>query len=348
VAGGFFTAAGGVAANNIARWNGSTWSAVGSGMDNTVSALTVLPNGDLVAGGFFTTAGAVAASRIARWDGSAWSSFGSGMNSGITALAVLPNGDLVASGGFTTAGGVAANSIARWNGSTWSSLGSGMNSGIAALITLPNGDLVAGGFFTAAGGVAASRIARWNGSTWSTLGGGMDNTVNALTVLPNGEVVAGGDFTTAGGSVSAYLARYIPTCPATAVPTGTACPGSGGPNTYAATNLPWIGTTFRARSTTIPTFAFVAVVTGFTPISISLSSLLPPSPPACNLLITPDSVEVTISNAGAVDTQLAIPNSVALASLQLHQQLILLEVDPSLVFLENTSSNALSLTIGAF
>jgi hypothetical protein len=172
--------------------------------------------------------------------------------------------------------------------------------------------------------------------------------VHALTVLPNGDLVAGGEFSTAGGSVSTHFARYAPTCPATTVTTGIACPGSGGPNTYAATNLPWIGTTFRARSTTIPSFAFVVVATGFTPISIPLSSLLPPSPPACNLLVTPDSVEVTISNAGAVDTQLVIPNSVALAGLQLHQQLVLLEVDPSLVFLENTSSNALSLTIGAF
>ena len=29
-----FTTAGGVAANYIAKWNGSAWSALGSGMDN--------------------------------------------------------------------------------------------------------------------------------------------------------------------------------------------------------------------------------------------------------------------------------------------------------------------------
>ncbi len=31
-AGGYFTTAGGSAATNIAKWNGSTWSALGSGM----------------------------------------------------------------------------------------------------------------------------------------------------------------------------------------------------------------------------------------------------------------------------------------------------------------------------
>ena len=221
---------------------------------------------------------------------------------------------------------------------------------VQALTVLPNGDLVAGGQFPIAGGIAADRIARWNGSTWSALGSGMNNTVLALTMLPNGDLAAGGDFTTAGGSVSASVARYVSTCPATVVATGTACPGSGGPNTYTAINLPWIGTTFRARSTTIPSFALVVVATGSTTTSIPLANLLPLSPPACNLQVTPDLHEWnrTVSSAGIIDTQLAIPGSVALAGLQLHQQLILLEVDQNLVVLESTSSNALTLTIGAF
>jgi hypothetical protein len=100
VAGGDFTTAGGVAANRVARWNGTSWSPLGSGMSSFVSALAVLPNGDLVAGGQFTTAGGVAANRIARWDGSSWSPLGSGVNSSVIALAVLRTGDLVAGGYF--------------------------------------------------------------------------------------------------------------------------------------------------------------------------------------------------------------------------------------------------------
>jgi hypothetical protein len=40
-----------VSANYIARWNGTSWSALGTGMNGSVSALAVLPNGDLIAGG---------------------------------------------------------------------------------------------------------------------------------------------------------------------------------------------------------------------------------------------------------------------------------------------------------
>ena len=41
-AGGRFTTAGGLPANNIARWSGSSWSALGAGVNLGVSALTVL------------------------------------------------------------------------------------------------------------------------------------------------------------------------------------------------------------------------------------------------------------------------------------------------------------------
>jgi hypothetical protein len=51
VVGGEFTTAGGVAANNIAQWNGASWAPLGSGVNGLVYALAALPNGDLVAGG---------------------------------------------------------------------------------------------------------------------------------------------------------------------------------------------------------------------------------------------------------------------------------------------------------
>jgi len=57
IAAGDFTTAGGVPANNIARWNGSAWSRLGTGIDSFVYALATLPNGDLIAGGSFSTAG---------------------------------------------------------------------------------------------------------------------------------------------------------------------------------------------------------------------------------------------------------------------------------------------------
>ena len=53
----FFTTAGGNAAQYIAQWNGSNWSALGSGMNGQVIALAVRSGSTLYAGGAFTTAG---------------------------------------------------------------------------------------------------------------------------------------------------------------------------------------------------------------------------------------------------------------------------------------------------
>jgi hypothetical protein len=88
-AGGAFTSAGGVSANRIAKWNGSAWSALGSGMNARVDALTVFDDGTgpaLYAGGFFTTAGGVSANRIAKWNpGAPGSAARIGMNNDDTA-----------------------------------------------------------------------------------------------------------------------------------------------------------------------------------------------------------------------------------------------------------------------
>src|SRR5690606_2012417 len=93
-AGGYFTTVGGITANNIARWDGSSWSPLGSGMNNSVYALTVFDDGSgtgpaLYAGGAFTTAGGVTVNRIAKWDGSSWSPLGSGMSGSVRALTVF-------------------------------------------------------------------------------------------------------------------------------------------------------------------------------------------------------------------------------------------------------------------
>src|SRR6266567_4284728 len=77
-----YTVYAGVIANRIAKWNGSWWTALGSGMGGinpNVFAMAV-SGSDLYAGGNFTTAGGIAATNIAKWNGVTWSALGSGMN----------------------------------------------------------------------------------------------------------------------------------------------------------------------------------------------------------------------------------------------------------------------------
>ncbi|HOB97221.1 MAG TPA: hypothetical protein PKM43_00585 [Verrucomicrobiota bacterium] len=203
-AGGVFTQAGGVGTSHIARWNRSGWSALGQGMNNTVSALALSGN-DVYFGGSFTTAGGVAARAVARWDGKVWATLGTGMNDAVWALA-MHGGDLYAGGGFTMAGGVPADAIAKWDGSAWSALGTGMNGPVRALAMSGN-ELYAGGVFTTAGGVPANSIARWDGAKWSALGAGLDGEVRVLAVSGK-SLYAGGNFARAGTLVVNSIARW--------------------------------------------------------------------------------------------------------------------------------------------
>jgi len=93
--GGAFGNAGGVSVNNIAKWDGSSWSALGAGVNNSVYAMAVSGT-NLYVGGAFTTAGSIAASRIAVWDGSNWSALGTGLNGSVTALEASGNTVLLA------------------------------------------------------------------------------------------------------------------------------------------------------------------------------------------------------------------------------------------------------------
>jgi trimeric autotransporter adhesin len=224
VVGGRFTSAGGVSASNIARWSGTTWTPLASGVNGEVFDLELLPGGDLVAGGAFLNAGGTSASYVARWNGITWSNLGNGVNGQVNALAAMPDGRLFAGGVFTTASGTPSNQIAVWDGSSWSAVGTGASNGVSHtttavirdLLPLPNGNLIAGGRFSMAGGVAASRVARWNGTTWSNVGSGFDsrslsssvNEVFTLGLLPNEGILAGGSFDLAGSAEVSNVAKF--------------------------------------------------------------------------------------------------------------------------------------------
>lgn len=202
--GGVFNTAGGVAAHNVARWNGSSWFALGSGAGQ-VRSITV--SGDnLFVGGNFDDAGGIEANHIAKWNGNSWSALGSGINNTIYALAASDNG-LYAGGRFTTVGKFGKmRHIAKWNGSTWLPLGEGVSWDVFAL-ALSGTDLYVGGRFTAAGGIEANHIAKWEGSEWAPLGSGVSDDVRALAVAGN-DLYAGGDFLTAGGIEVNHIAKW--------------------------------------------------------------------------------------------------------------------------------------------
>lgn len=206
IAGGSFGFAGGVAANNIAQWDGYSWQPLGAGVNGQVDALTVY-NGELIAGGRFTVAGDVEVRFLAKWDGTEWTDVNGDMGNIVVSLAVYQN-KLIVGGYFRDADGFPANYIVGFDGE-WFNLGSGMggSQGQVMALTVHNNELYAGGFFTSAGGIGANHIAKWNGSTWSSLGSGISNIVYSLTSY-NGSLIAGGLFLSAGGISANHIASW--------------------------------------------------------------------------------------------------------------------------------------------
>ncbi|MBF9143304.1 T9SS type A sorting domain-containing protein [Hymenobacter properus] len=227
--GGSFTAAGNVPANCLAHWDGTAWSAMGTGVATnpsgalSVTALAMAPNGDVYAGGAFSQIGNVAANNVARWDGTAWNALGSGAANGtdgrVRTLVVASNGDVYAGGTFGNAGNVAAINVARWNGATWSSFGTGAANGVRlgsvwCLALGPNGTVYVGGDFLQAGGLLGTTcVAKWSGTAWSGLnnsgaGTGLNAVVYDMAVAANGDLYACGGFSQAGGAPANYVARW--------------------------------------------------------------------------------------------------------------------------------------------
>ncbi|MBL7943742.1 MAG: CSLREA domain-containing protein, partial [Flavobacteriales bacterium] len=204
--GGRFTDAGGVAtADYIARWNGSAWSALGSGVNNWVYSVAASETDVYVGGNFIDAGGVAAADHIAKWNGSSWSALGSGVNGLVYSIAVSET-DVYVGGLFSDTGGVTtADNIAKWNGSAWSGLSTGVND-IVFAIALLGKDLYAGGLFVNADGITNNnKISRYQftGQTILVTTGADEITLNgqcslreAITAAQSNQVV---DSCTPGG-----------------------------------------------------------------------------------------------------------------------------------------------------
>ena len=165
-AAGTFSVAGGLTNINIAKWTGSIWTNLSTGMNADVFDLALDPQNHLYAAGDFTNVGGIVANRIACWDGSVWTNLGDGFGFWTRALAYDTNTDYLYIGGcFTNSGSWPRNYAARWNGLSWTNLDIGMDSYVLDMAVDARGNLFAGGWFTTAGGESNTvGIARWGES----------------------------------------------------------------------------------------------------------------------------------------------------------------------------------------
>jgi hypothetical protein len=200
VFGGYNIQISGTNIQNMARWDGTNWHALGPDAPNFVNAMAA-HQGDLYAAnnlGFHDG--------LARWNGSSWSGLGTGFPGGGDAWALCTHDDeLVAGGSFSNAGGVPANSIAAWDGSAWHAFGDGFVGTVNA-VTSWNGVLVAGGSFTASGLQPLDGAAYWDGTSWHPMGSNVTN-IWYLGIY-YGELFASGMFRLPDNSEIETLAKW--------------------------------------------------------------------------------------------------------------------------------------------
>ena len=388
VAGGVLSQAGGVPTTGIARWNGSTWSALGGGIAGEVEAVLPLPNGELLVGGSFAQAGGVPATNLARWTGAAWQPFGGGTNDRVRSLVRLFDGSLVVGGDFTTSGApaVVTPRIARWTGTAWQAMtsGTGFDAPVHSLTLHPSGPLLAGGAFTVCDQQAMQGLARWNGGTsWTSLSvapmhrvlafGSGDLVASPLVATPETSVLlrlgaqvtalisgpiadvqpaANGDVLVAGSFAVAggVVSQGFARYTSTCPATVTNVGAGCAGTTLTVVSMPYTGGVHRATASGLPTPAFAFHVLGFAAVqpALPLVAVLPQALPGCLLHASPDVVELAPLLVGDFDVQLAVPTNISLNGTTFFEQVVAMQVGPGSSILAVTASNAFRLTVGVF
>ncbi len=203
--GGVFFEAGGLPANEVARWSNGSWQPLGTGVvgpSPSVGEFITL-GGELIVGGSFATAGGLPVDDVARWTGSQWIAFSQYEDATCLALTIYQDRLIMGS-----------TEVLMWTGSAWVPVGANGPIQSVDALTVWRGQLIAGGFFDTTTG-PGNHIAAFDGAAWHPLGSGINGSVWALTTWdPDGPgpmealLIAGGSFGTAGGLPAANIAAW--------------------------------------------------------------------------------------------------------------------------------------------
>ena len=185
----------------VSRWNGTQWETFGPQIFGQVLTMYVHDQ-VLYIGGWMPIFG-----NLVSWDGSVQQTVGGGTDGTVYTFESF-QGDLLVGGTFTNAGGTAANRLARWDGSSFSAF-PGITGGSVFALTVFKGRLYASGNNLFNEDTPKQWFARWNGSAWKSVGGGLDSFAwDLLADDAGGHIYAVGAFRHAGGAPSSYFARW--------------------------------------------------------------------------------------------------------------------------------------------
>ncbi|HET6567811.1 MAG TPA: T9SS type A sorting domain-containing protein [Rhodothermales bacterium] len=208
-AAGNFTEIGGVAANRVARWDGTAWHAMGDGPQGGIYTLYA-DGSDVYAGGRFVDANGLVQDMIRRWDGTAWQPIGSYYTTTSTRVeAIAKIGDRLYIGGilYKPDGTGSAVNVAMWDGTSWAAVGDGVGGDFDEVTALAvvNGELYAALRVPPSGGTGS--VFRWNGSNWVEIGAFDRDRVNVLFANGN-DLYVGGNFTSVNDTPAYRIAKW--------------------------------------------------------------------------------------------------------------------------------------------
>jgi uncharacterized delta-60 repeat protein len=224
VLGGSFNTVNGISRSGVALLedNGTVSPAFnpGTGVDGSVFAVAVQPDGKILIGGDFAVVNGSSHPRLARLnlDGSVDPTFdaGSGPSGPVRAIALQPDGKILIGGSFTNVSGATRGRLARLSSSgildpVFMGAVEGGNLDVTAITLQFDGKIIVAGDFTQFNGVSRNRITRLygNGKTDPTInfGDGANDSINTAVIQPDRKIVVGGRFTTFDGEPRSFLAR---------------------------------------------------------------------------------------------------------------------------------------------
>lgn len=207
IAGGLFNSVGTKTITNIARWDGTKWDSLKSGLNNSVYN-TCVHNNNLIAAGDFTKSGSNSTVKyVGQWNGIAWQpinlayTFKTG---GIKPLVSFTN-KLIIGNVFDTISSIPMRGIAVWDGISFTSMGNNIFTGINSFWVY-NSELFCGASTNSITCCGSDFVFKWSGSAWQQIGGAFDGPILSMEDYGT-DLYSGGLFQNCAGSSMNYVAK---------------------------------------------------------------------------------------------------------------------------------------------
>jgi len=195
---------GSVPRTGVLKWNGGSWSELGSGSvglnaNYEIYSICADSFGNVyAAGGFDDSTGKC---YVAKWNGSSWSELGQGfegLGASIKTMCLDGSGNVYVGGSFYD---TVTNLpfIGKWNGLAWTKLETGIDpsANILTICTDNSGNVYAAGLIINSG---YSYVIKWDGITWGYFCTGVSdsegtgNRIHTICAQNTGEIYAAGSF----------------------------------------------------------------------------------------------------------------------------------------------------------